>query len=193
MTNTAAIRVRSAQAGDLDAIQRIYAAEVLHGTASFETEPPDIVEITGRWRRLTGDGYPWLVAWSAGEILGYAYAGPYRPRTAYRYTVENSVYVAAPARRRGVGRALLRALIGECEAGGYRQMIAIIGDSAHVASIELHRRLGFRMVGTLTDVGYKFDSWLDSVLMQRSLIPPAESADTRISPGCDATRERSRL
>ena len=122
-----------------------------------------------RHRALVAAGFPYLVAQSAGELLGYAYAGAYRARPAYRWTVEDSVYVAPHAHRRGVGGALLRRLIEASETDGYRQMIAVIGDSANVASIELHRALGFDLVGTLANTGFKFGRWLDTVLMQRSL------------------------
>ena len=161
--------VRPAEPGDFTAIQAIYAAEVLHGTASFETRPPSVAEMRARWRRLAGDGYPWLVC-VANEILaGYACAGPYRARPGYRFTVENSVYVAVTTRGCGIGRRLLADLIDACDAAGYRQMVAVIGDSAHVASIRLHQSLGFRRAGTLCEVGYKFDRWLDTVIMQRAL------------------------
>jgi phosphinothricin acetyltransferase len=124
-----------------------------------------------RYQALRADGYPYLAAEQDGMLAGYAYAGPYRPRPAYRWTIESSVYVAPHAQRRGVGRALLQQLILESESCGFRQMIAVIGGSANDASIQLHRAAGFRMIGTLNNVGYKFDRWLDSVLMQRSLGP----------------------
>lgn len=163
------LNVRGARAGDFAAIGKIYRAEVLHGTASFETDPPSVAEMRARWRRVTGEGYPYLVCVADGVLAGYAYAGPYRTRPAYRYTVENSVYVAGTMRGRGIGRRLLARLIDVCTAAGYRQMIAVIGDSAHVASIALHESLGFHRVGTLRNVGYKLDRWLDSVIMQRGL------------------------
>ena len=161
--------IRPAAPADIPAIARIYAHAVRHGTASFELEPPDEAEMTRRQRALTEAGYPYLVAELAGSLAGYAYAGPYRARPAYRFSVENSIYVAADAHRRGVGRALMDRLITETEARGYRLMIAVIGDSAQTPSIELHRAAGFTLVGTLEGVGYKFDRWLDTVLMQRSL------------------------
>jgi phosphinothricin acetyltransferase len=163
------ISIRPATAADVPAITRIYAHAVRHGTASFELDPPDEAEMARRQRALLDAGYPYLVAEDAGAVAGYAYAGPYRTRPAYRYTVENSVYVAPQAHRRGVGRALLDRLIVESEARGYRLMIAVIGDSAQTPSIELHRAAGFKLVGTFEAVGYKFDRWLDSVLMQRPL------------------------
>jgi L-amino acid N-acyltransferase YncA len=163
------ISLRAATPADIPAITRIYAHAVRHGTASFELEPPDEAEMTRRMRALLDAGHPYLVAETGSAVLGYAYAGPYRTRPAYRYTVENSVYIAPEAQRRGIGRALLDRLIGECEARNYRLMIAIIGDSAHTSSIELHRAAGFKLVGAFEAVGYKFDRWLDSVLMQRAL------------------------
>jgi L-amino acid N-acyltransferase YncA len=163
------VSIRPATEADIPAITRIYAHAVRHGTASFELEPPDEAEMTRRMRALAQGGYPYLVAGSAGAILGYAYAGPYRTRPAYRYTVENSIYIAPDAQRRGIGRALIDRLIAECEQRNYRLMIAVIGDSAQASSIELHRAAGFKLVGTFEAVGYKFDRWLDSVLMQRPL------------------------
>jgi len=161
--------MRLAIEADIPAITRIYAHAVRHGTASFEFEPPDEAEMTRRMRALLDAGYPYLVAEINSALAGYAYAGPYRTRPAYRYTVENSIYVAPQAQRRGVGRALLDRLIAESEARGYRLMIAVIGDSAQTPSIALHRAAGFKMVGAFEAVGYKFERWLDSVLMQRAL------------------------
>lgn len=163
--------IRTATPADISAITRIYAHAVRHGTASFELEPPDEAEMARRQRALLDAGYPYLVAEADGAIMGYAYAGPYRARPAYRFSVENSVYVAPDAQRRGVGRTLLARLIAESEARGYRLMIAVIGDSAQAPSIELHRALGFKLVGAFEGVGYKFDRWLDTVLMQRALGP----------------------
>jgi L-amino acid N-acyltransferase YncA len=165
------VSIRPATPADIPAITRIYAHAVQHGTASFELEPPDEAEMARRQQALLDGGFPYLVATSDGEgtVLGYAYAGPYRARPAYRFSVENSVYVAADARRRGVGRALMDRLIAESVARGYRLMIAVIGDSAQTPSIELHRAAGFKLVGAFEGVGYKFDRWLDTVLMQRAL------------------------
>jgi L-amino acid N-acyltransferase YncA len=161
--------LRAAQPQDLAVITGIYDHAVRHGTASFELDPPDQKEMTRRYEMLRGGGYPCLVAELKGEIVGYAYAGPYRARPAYRWSVEDSIYIAPHSHRRGVGRALITRLVAEAEAGGFRQMIAVIGDSANAGSIELHRSAGFRMVGTFDNVGFKFGRWLDSVLMQRPL------------------------
>ena len=163
------LSIRPATPADIPAITRIYAHAVQHGTASFELEPPDEAEMTRRQRTLIEGGYPYLVAEIDGIVAGYAYAGPYRARPAYRFSVENSVYVATDAHRRGFGRALMDRLIAESQARGYRLMIAVIGDSAQTPSIELHRAAGFRLVGVFEGVGYKFDRWLDTVLMQRAL------------------------
>jgi L-amino acid N-acyltransferase YncA len=163
------ILIRPAGPSDLAAITRIYADAVRHGTASFEIDPPDQDEMARRFAEVAAGGFPYLVAERAGSIAGYAYAGPYRARPAYRWTVEDSIYVAADSQRRGIGRALLDRLIQEAERGGFRQMIAVIGDSDQPASIALHAAARFRIIGTLEAVGFKFDRWLDSVLMQRAL------------------------
>ena len=165
--------VRRCTRDDLAEVREIYALEVRDGTASFELEPPSVTEMAARFAAIEAAGLPYLVAELDGQIAGYAYAGPYRPRPAYRYTVEDSVYVARWARRQGVGQALLEAVIKRASAQGMRQMVAIIGDSAHTASIELHARAGFRFVGTLEHVGWKFGRWLDTVIMQRPLGPGA--------------------
>ena len=161
--------IRPATPADIPAITRIYDQAVREGTASFETVPPDEAEMRRRFESLRAGGYPYLVADLAGAAAGYAYAGPYRARPAYRWTVENSVYVDVAAHRRGIGRTLLARLVAESAARGFRQMIAVIGDSANASSIALHRAAGFRMVGTFDNVGFKFGRWLDSVLMQRAL------------------------
>jgi L-amino acid N-acyltransferase YncA len=163
------LSIRSATTADIPTITRIYAHAVTHGTASFEIEPPDEAEMARRQRTLLDGGYPYLIAEIDGAVAGYAYAGPYRPRLAYRFSVEDSVYVDPKVQRRGIGRALLSRLIEEAERGGFRQMIAIIGDKSQTPSIELHRALGFRLIGTVENVGFKFDRWLDTVLMQRAL------------------------
>lgn len=167
----AIVAVRPVEAADLDAIQRIYAHHVLHGLASFEETPPDAAELTRRWHAIAEAGLPYLCATGGadGAIVGYAYTGPYRPRSAYRFSVEDSVYVAPEAAGRGIGRALLRRLIDICTDLGKRQMIAIIGDSGNTASIALHRACGFELAGTFTAIGFKHGRWVDSVLMQRAL------------------------
>jgi L-amino acid N-acyltransferase YncA len=161
--------IRAATASDMDAIAHIYAHHVNHGTATFETEPPDSSEISRRWSEVTAKGLPWLVA-DDGEVVGYAYSGPYRPRLAYRHTVEDSIYVRADRLGTGVGRLLMPALIETTKGCGMHQMIAVIGDSGNQASINLHRRFGFQDAGLLKDVGFKFGRWLDTVFMQRSLL-----------------------
>lgn len=150
-------------------ITAIYDQAVRFGTATFELTPPDLPEMTRRFEALTGAGFPYLAAAVDGAVAGYAYAGPYRPRPAYRFTVENSVYLDPAIHRRGIGTALLDELIGQCERRGFRQMIAVIGDSANAGSIALHRRCGFAMIGTHPAVGFKFGRWLDTVMMQRAL------------------------
>ena len=159
-----------AKTSDIPAITRIYAHAVEHGTASFELAAPDEAEMARRMTDLMGKGFPYIVAEVDGMLAGYAYAGPFRARPAYRHTIENSVYVAPDIQRRGIGRALLAALIAAAEARGFRQMIAVIGDSTkQAASIGLHQALGFHHVGILENVGFKHGRWLDSVLMQRAL------------------------
>ena len=165
--------IRPATASDIPAITAIYAHAVRTGTASFELEPPDESEMKRRLEALIEAGYPYLVAEVDGAVAGYAYAGPYRPRPAYRWSVEDSVYVASTMHRRGIGGVLLGALIAEAERRGFRQMVAVIGDSAQVPSIALHREWGFRHIGTIEHVGFKFGRWLDTVLMQRALGPGA--------------------
>jgi len=163
------LEVRSAVAADLAAVTEIYEHAVLHGTATFELIPPDLTEMTQRFNALMEGGFPYLVAVLDDDVVGYAYAGPYRARPAYRLTVENSVYLQPAIHRRGIGLQLLQRLIGECEARGYRQMIAVIGDSANAGSIGVHSRAGFAMTGTFYNVGFKFGRWLDTVMMQRAL------------------------
>lgn len=172
--------IRPAVEADLPALQRIYAHHVLTGLASFEETPPDLPEMIRRWRAIAEAGLPYVVAEAAegGEIAGYAYAGPYRPRSAYRFSVEDSIYLDPRFLGRGLGRILLQRLIDDATALGKRQMIAVIGDSANQASIGVHRALGFEMTGTFKAIGLKFGRWVDTVLMQRELGPGASSTPT---------------
>jgi len=163
------MELSEATAADIPAIQSIYAHHVLHGLASFEIDPPSLAQMRRRFESITAGGYPYLIAADNGKLLGYAYASAYRSRPGYRYTVEDSVYVSPAHVGRGIGRRLLAGLIDECERRGYRQMLAVIGDSANAASIELHRACGFVHGGTLRSVGFKFGRWVDSVIMQRGL------------------------
>jgi phosphinothricin acetyltransferase len=160
---------RPATPADIPAITAIYAHHVRTGLATFELDPPAEAEMLGRFHALAGNGMPYLVAHDGDRVLGYAYAGPYRPRPAYRFTVEDSIYVDPAAIGQGVGRQLLLALVDASAAIGMRQMVAVIGDSANAASIGVHRRCGFVPVGTLASVGFKFGRWVDSVFMQRPL------------------------
>jgi phosphinothricin acetyltransferase len=163
------LAIRQCEQGDLAAITKIYSHHVLHSLATFECEPPGPEEMVKRWRGTLERGFPYLVAERQGVVVGYAYVGPYRSRPAYRFAIENSVYVHADCARQGIGLALLQALIQECERKDFRQMIAVIGDSANHSSIGLHERLGFSTVGVLRSVGFKFGRWVDTVLMQREL------------------------
>jgi L-amino acid N-acyltransferase YncA len=161
--------IRPATEADLPFVTEIYAHAVLQGTATFELDPPDLAEMTRRFRAMMDGGFPYLVAALDGIVAGYAYAGAYRPRPAYRFTVENSIYLQPAIHRRGVGMKLMRQLIEECETRGYRQMIAVIGDSANAGSIGLHSACGFQVIGTHPNVGLKFGRWLDTVMMQLAL------------------------
>jgi phosphinothricin acetyltransferase len=182
VTEHAPCTIRRAKGDDLRTITAIYRHHVLHGFASFEEKPPSLDEMTRRHEEILRRQLPYLAAIVGGRVVGYAYAGPYRTRSAYRYTLEDSVYVAPNAARKGIGRALLTRLIADCTEGGFRQMVAVIGDSAHLPSIRLHEALGFRRAGMLQSVGFKLGRWVDSVLMQRQLgtgdadLPPPESA-----------------
>jgi phosphinothricin acetyltransferase len=147
----------------------IYAHHVLHGVATFEEVPPSIDELLTRRAAVTKVRLPYLVAELKGRVVGFSYAAPYRARAAYRYTIEDSVYLAEGLGGRGIGTSLLQMLVARCEAGPWRQMVAVIGDAGDVGSLALHRRMGFSTVGTLTSVGFKFGRWVDSVLMQRPL------------------------
>jgi phosphinothricin acetyltransferase len=171
------VSIRPVADADMDAVAAIYGHHVRHGSASFETEPPALAEMQRRCAALRDQGYPYLVAEQDGGVVGYAYASAYRPRAAYRDTVENSVYLRPDAIGRGAGSLLLAALIKACEAAGFRQMIAVVGDSGNAPSVRLHQRHGFRLVGTLQSVGFKHGRWLDTVLLQRALgdgdaVPP---------------------
>src|SRR6202040_3048519 len=161
--------IRPASTADLPAITEIYEHAVRYGTATFELIPPDLAEMTRRFGVLMDGGFPYLVAALEGRVVGYAYAGAYRPRPAYRFTVENSVYLQPAIHRRGIGLQLMVRLIAECESRGYRQMIAVIGDSAHAGSIGVHTKTGFQMIGTHPNVGLKLRRWLATVMMQRAL------------------------
>jgi len=161
--------LRDVVQADIPAIADIYAHHVLHGLASFEETAPDAVEMAARFAALKAKSMPYICVTAGDRILGYAYAGPYRPRVAYRHTVEDSIYLAPGQEGRGLGRLLLAELIGRCTGMGLRQMVAVIGDSGNLGSIGLHRALGFREVGTLRSVGFKFGRWVDSVFMQRAL------------------------
>jgi L-amino acid N-acyltransferase YncA len=173
------IDIRPAASGDISDITRIYADAVKNGTASFELDPPDEREMMRRQAHLIENNYPYLVAEIDGALAGYAYAGPFHPRPAYRWSVEDSIYVARPMQRRGIGRALLHRLIVEAERLGFRQMAAVIGDpAAQKPSIALHTALGFRRVGTLEAVGFKHERWLDTVLMQRPIGAGAATGPT---------------
>jgi phosphinothricin acetyltransferase len=170
--------IRRAEAPDLDRITDIYADAVRHGTASYELEPPGRTEMETRFAALSGNGFPYIVAEQDGDILGYAYAGPFRPRPAYRFIVEDSIYVAPEAKGRGIGKVLLEALIEEVGRLGFRQIIAVIGDGTpESASVRLHEKLGFRHSGRLEGSGYKHGRWLDTTFMQLTLndgatVPP---------------------
>ena len=178
--------VRGSTAADIPAIARIYAHHVQHGTATFEITPPTPEEMERRREAVVAEGLPFLVAEYQGVIAGYAYAGPYRPRPAYRFTIEDSIYIHPDHIRKGIGRLLLSSLIRQCELGPWRQMIAVIGDSANTASIRLHEELGFRHVGVFQAVGWKFERWLDTVLMQRPLRDAAADAPRPRSVDPDA-------
>lgn len=177
--------IRDATEDDLDAVARLYGQEVLNGTATFELEPPTRDEMVRRFEAIRKHDLPWLVAELDGAFAGYAYASPFRPRPAYRYGVEGSIYVEAAARGHGVGRALLEALVGRVRAMGLRHVIGAISDSdSSAASIALHRALGFRDAGVYRQVGWKFDRWLDVTLMQLDLTP---GGDPPTAPGLDLT------
>ncbi|HEY8509081.1 MAG TPA: GNAT family N-acetyltransferase [Steroidobacteraceae bacterium] len=165
------LKVRDCAPADIAAVQEIYAHHVLHGFGTFEEEPPTVEEMLRRFNAIRASNFPYLVAQIDGRVVGYAYAGPFRTRAAYRFTCEDSVYIAPDAQRRGVGLALMTELIARCEQRGMLQMLAVIGDSDNAGSIGLHRKLGFDHVGLLSNVGFKFGRWVDVVLMQKALKP----------------------
>ena len=172
------LTIRPSEPADIDAITAIYGWNVRHGTGTFELDLPDAAETARRRADVLAQGLPWLVAEAGGSVVGYAYASRFRPRPAYRFSLEDSIYLAPGAQGRGIGRALLAELIARCRARGARQMFAVIGDSGNAASIGMHRALGFTPVGLLCDAGWKFERWLDVVMMQRALgqgaaVPPA--------------------
>ena len=161
--------IRDARPDDIAAIARIYADAVIHGTASFELEPPTEAEMARRMEALLARRYAYLVAERGGAVVGYAYVGPYRDRRAYDWCVEDTVYVAPEFHRQGIGRLLLTRLVAKAEALGYRQMIGVIGDSANTGSVAVHAAAGFRLIGTFQSIGFKHGRWLDTVMMQRAL------------------------
>ena len=167
--------IRSSRDADLPAITAIYGYHVLHGVASFEEVPPDAAEIARRRGEIVKRGLPYLVAERDGHLIGYCYAGPFRPRVAYRFTVEDSVYVEAGEIGRGLGRALLEQVIARCSELGYRQMVAVIGGRETAGSIRLHEKLGFTHIGVLPSVGFKFGRWVDIIMMQRELGPGSDT------------------
>ena len=176
MSSDAPAIIRPRTDADMSTITEIYAHHVLNGASSWELTPPDVTEMTKRARALEAGGFPYFVADLDGEIAGYTYAGAYRPRPAYRYTVENSVYINDQLRRGGIGTALLQELIDACAALGFRQMIGIIGDSKNLQSIQFHEKMGFTQMGTVKNIGFKFDRWMDQVILQRPLGKGADSA-----------------
>ena len=180
MASGAAPVIRPSRDGDVAAITAIYAYHVRHGVASFEEVPPDADEIARRRDAILGHALPYLVAEQSGRVVGYCYAGPFRPRSGYRFTLEDSIYIDAAEVGRGIGRALLTPLIARCGELGYRQMVAVIGGSETIASIRLHAALGFAHAGMLPATGFKFGRWIDIVLMQRALGSGATSL-----PGCE--------
>jgi len=187
-TGTIKVRIRMATEADIPAVQEIYSYYVRQTTASFEDEPPTVAEMTARFQRVIARGLPYLVATKGKQVIGYAYASPYRDRSGYRYTVEDSVYVAKDALGRNVGNALMSELIERTTALGFRQMIAVIGDSTNAASLGLHSRHGFFVVGALSSTCFKFGRWVDAVLMQRIL----GEGDTTLPPKVPGKRSKKK-
>jgi L-amino acid N-acyltransferase YncA len=174
--------IRPSTEADLPEITGIYGHAVLHGTGTFELDAPDQAEMAQRRTAVLSNGLPWLVAERDARVLGYAYANPFRPRRAYRFCLEDSIYLAEDARGQGVGRVLLAELLAQCQARGARQMLAVIGDSANAGSIGVHRACGFEDTGRLEAAGWKFGRWLDVVLMQRALGQGADAAPRDAAP-----------
>jgi phosphinothricin acetyltransferase len=175
------LALRPSQPDDLTAITEIYAHHVRHGTGTFEIDPPSLEDMRNRHADVLRKGLPYLVAEEAGQILGFAYCNWFKPRPAYRFSAEDSIYIAPSAHRRGLGRALLQELAVQAQAAGIRKLIAVIGDSANAGSIGVHRAVGFTEVGVLKACGWKFNRWLDIVLMEKTLgpgdkLPPDERA-----------------
>jgi L-amino acid N-acyltransferase YncA len=183
---TLKVRIRMATEADIAAVQEIYAYYVTHTTASFEDDAPTVAEMTARFQKVQARGLPYLVATKGKHVIGYAYASPFRDRSGYRYTVEDSIYVAKEALGRDVGNALMSELIARCTALGFRQMIAVIGDSTNAASLALHSRHGFFVVGALSSTCFKFGRWVDAVLMQRIL----GEGDTTLPPKVPGKRSK---
>ncbi|WP_431047560.1 GNAT family N-acetyltransferase [Roseateles sp. L2-2] len=186
-SSSSPLLIRPSLEGDIAAIQQIYEHAVLHGTGTFETDVPDRAEMGRRRTEVLSRSLPYLIAERDGQVLGFAYANYFRPRLAYRYFVEDSIYLSPQAQGQGVGRLLLAELIARCEAAGARQMIAVIGDSQNLGSIGVHRSHGFEDVGVMKSAGWKFGKWLDVVLMQRQLGQGDTSSPTGATPATAAT------
>ncbi len=182
--------IRDATEQDIASVQAIYAHAVLTGSGTFEYDPPPLEEMLTRWRSVVGHGLPYIVAEIDGAVAGYGACTPFRPRTGYRFTVEDSIYVDARFHRRGIASALLAGLITRCQAAGFRQMVAIIGDSANLGSVALHRRAGFADAGSFRSVGWKHEAWMDIVFMQRAL--GAGDASPPDAPGLRIKEVRGR-
>jgi phosphinothricin acetyltransferase len=183
-TKSQVLTIRDSTPADVAACAAVYGEAVRNGTGTFELDEPDLAEMGRRREAILAQGLPWLVAERAGTVLGYAYAGQFRPRRAYRFCVEDSIYLAPEARGQGVGRLLLAELMARCEAVGIRQVLAVIGDSENAGSIAVHRACGFEHMGKFEAAGWKFERWLDVVMMQRSLgqgaaVAPVEREDLK--------------